>query len=445
MILHFFMLFSSVYLVFAIYVFRNSIKYELNLYLVNFIIFFLLVKVVLYYLMPAFFRLILNGYDLNYTFSHERVDPFNVAYVYMVEVISYSIYFAVLSFLFKNFSKKRNDAIFDLGRFNNYGFFLCYLFSVGFIVTRITSIIGYESFIISLYTPLFYSTGLVCGPLLLADCLREFKYGKFFVSLSSFAVAFLTVGSRGAIVYSVILATYYVFFVIRSRTVSRGVLICGAFLFVFLIITGGAFKNRVSFDNNNRVSITVVTDPTKSQGRNIADEVIWRFGALTRYSSAFFDLYHKGQSASYFPIYHSLQGFLPRSIKPDKAIPNTVDPRDIYSQGMYLIVDEVVGIRTTMSEFSTASHFYWEFGWLGVSFLSIVSAVYLFCALKFNSMFGIAVIPLTIAVMKPWGYMDLKIWTAEAILQIYQIFVPLVSILIVLIVFSSLKRLFPIK
>ena len=172
---------------------------------------------------------------------------------------------------------------------------------------------------------------------------EEFKYGKFLISLLCFSVTFLTVGSRGAIVYSFILAAYYVFFVIRRKSLSRGVLVCGAFLFVFLIFTGGAFKNKISFDDNNRVSITVVTDPTKSQGRNIADEVIWRFGALTRYSSAFFDLYHKGESASYFPIYHSLQGFLPRSLVPEKAIPNTVNPQDIYSQGMYLIVGEVVG------------------------------------------------------------------------------------------------------
>ena len=72
-----------------------------------------------------------------------------------------------------------------------------------------------------------------------------------------------------------------------------------------------------------------------------------------------------------------------------------------------------------MSEFSTGAHFYWEFGWFSFLF-SIISSVYLFCALKFNATFGIAAIPLTIAVMKPWGYMDLKIWTAEAILQVYQ-------------------------
>ena len=60
-------------------------------------------------------------------------------------------------------------------------------------------------------------------------------------------------------------------------------------------------------------------------------------------------------------------------------------------------------------------------------------------------MFGIAAIPLTIAVMKPWGYMDLKIWTAEAILQVYQIFVPFFSIFIGLIVFAYLKHLLPVR
>lgn len=440
MIVHFFMLVSSVYLVFAVYIFRVSIKPVLNIYLVDFIAFFLLVKLVLYYLMPAFFRVILNGYDLDYAYSRENVDLLNVGFVYAVEVISYSIFLATLSFLLRRFSKRRDEIIFNLGRFNGYGFFLCYLFSVGFIVTRVISIFGYESSIISLYIPLFYSTGLICGPLLLADCFRDFRLGKFLVSLSCFSISFLTVGSRGVIIYSLILVAYYVFFVIRRKTLNRRVLVCGAVVCVFLIFTGGAFKNGFSVDDNNRVSITVATDPGKSQGRNIADEVIWRFGALTRYSSAFFNLYDKGEGASYFPIYHSVQGVLPRFLNPEKAIPNTVNPRDIYSQGMYLISDEVAGNGTSMVEFSTGAHFYWEFGWIGVFFLSIVSAIYLFCALKFNSMFGIAAIPLTIAVMKPWGYMDLKIWTAEAILQIYQIFVPFVSIFIGLIIFGFLKR-----
>ena len=175
--LHFFMLVSSLYLVFAIYIFRISIKPVLNIYLVNFITFFLLVKIVLYYLMPAFFRVILDGYDLNYAFSRERVDPLNVAFVYLVEVVSYSIFLVILSFLLRNFSKNRDDIIFNLGRFNGYGFFLCYLFSIGFVVSRITSI-GFQSVVISLYTPLFYSTGLVCGPLLLADCLRSLNMGN---------------------------------------------------------------------------------------------------------------------------------------------------------------------------------------------------------------------------------------------------------------------------
>ena len=78
------------------------------------------------------------------------------------------------------------------------------------------------------------------------------------------------------------------------------------------------------------------------------------------------------------PILNSLYGFIPRSMFPNKPHPSTVDGNDIRSQGMYVIYREIYGINTfSMVEFSTGGHFFWEFGWVGIFVMSIISGMYI--------------------------------------------------------------------
>ena len=191
------------------------------------------------------------------------------------------------------------------------------------------------------------------------------------------------------------------------------------------------------------ISVSLDVDDKKSAGRSLLDDIEWRFGANTRKITSFIGMYDRGESAGINTIMHSLLGFLPRSINPDKPHPSTLDPNDIYSQGMYIIYREVHGYDTySMVEFSTAGHFYWEFGILGVVFLSIISSCYIVCSTLFFEKLGVAGIPMVVVLFKPWGYMDPKIWISDAVLQVYQVILPLLLIYFVFWIIPrlSLKR-----
>ena len=88
--LHFLCSFQ-VYTLFLQFIFSVSIKPVLNIYWLILLHFsfgkdrFILSD-------ASIFQGDLDGYDLNYAFSRERVDPLNVAFVYLVEVVSYSIF-----------------------------------------------------------------------------------------------------------------------------------------------------------------------------------------------------------------------------------------------------------------------------------------------------------------------------------------------------------------
>ena len=151
-------------------------------------------------------------------------------------------------------------------------------------------------------------------------------------------------------------------------------------------------------------------------------------------------MHDRGDSAGIKPIYHSLTGFLPRFISPNKAHPSTLVPDDPFSQGMYLIYKETFGYHTgAMVEPSSGAHAYWEFGWLGVIILPFLTGIYVANFAYYSQFFGIACLPLIMIIFKPFGYVDPKIWFSDVIMQIYQICVPLIVIACIFVYFSKFR------
>jgi len=167
--------------------------------------------------------------------------------------------------------------------------------------------------------------------------------------------------------------------------------------------------------------------------RSTLEEFEWRLGAATRLGTSFIRLYDRGEGAGLNPIRNSLKGFLPRSINPDKPHPSTLDGDDIYSMGMYIIYREIYGYDTfSMVEFPTGAHFYWEFGILGVFIFSAISGLYVALCAHFFAKLGVVALPLMVAIFKPWGYVDPKIWVSDIAMQIYQIVLPLILLVCII-------------
>jgi len=273
-------------------------------------------------------------------------------------------------------------------------------------------------------------------------------YGKtlFFLGTITSVFSFVSLSTRGALVYVVLLCLFLTWYILRDRKSKYIVLSLFATLAVSYFVFGGLISGAVYIDDSGHISLDVGVSSDKKGSRSTLEEIEWRFGASTRMGTAFINLYNRGEAAGFNPIKHSLMGFLPRSLNPDKPIPSTLDGHDIYSQGMYIISREIYGYGTyNMVEFPTGGHFYWEFGFSGVLFLSTISGMYIGLCAYFFSKLGIVVIPLMIAVFKPWGYVDPKIWVSDIALQIYQIILPLILLIFIIHFIQCVRYIFPKK
>ena len=410
--------------------------------IVNIIFFFAYYKVIAYYAFPAFINII-DNYDF---VRQDNIKLLNLSYLYTIECISWLpwlVAFILISRLVKKgklfnaegLIKHRNE-------FSKIGLIIWVIGYICYGYYSLINIIG-GSFI-PIYIEIMKGLLIYGGPpasvFLLVIGFRYWGKTYAIVGLIGFLFSVFTTSARGTIVYSGI----YLIYIIKNFAPKRKYFILLAVTFVILasshLFIGGLLGNQITVNEDGTVTADVgIVD--KKGDRTALTEIEWRFGALTRYSTGFITMYERGECAGINPIMNSLLGFVPRSMNPHKPIPSTLDGDDLYSQGMYLIDKEIDGYQSTsMTEFSTGGHSYWEMGWFGVIILNFISGCYIaICAYYFQRLGSLA-IPLTVTLFKPWGYVDPKIWVSDIIIQIYQIILPLVVLVFVLNIFLRWKH-----
>ena len=429
-----------------LYVGKNKIiKCGISKVLIELLFFIGYAKIILYYLLPLILRS-LSGYQFE---LEDGINPIKLIKVYAIECISLGIYvttiFLVAKILFprKNSSRNNLDQILINPEFAK--FFLI-LISVGFTYFLGASIIspgeqGNLIYDIS-KSGLFFYGGVSTGPIMmiLGGKYLGRKYLYAGILLTMLGVA--TISTRGALVYLILFIYFLVWYVTRDK-ISKIFLISTTITFAAIfMIFGGVPKIALSIDDSGQIQIDAGTSSEKNEGRTALQEIEWRFGAATRMGTNFFVLYDRGDGAGFSPIINSLKSGVPRYFSPEKPIPSTVDPEDIYTQGMYVISRETHGYDTfSMVEFPSGGHYYWELGYIGVLFFSILSGIYTTLCLAFFKRFGLMAFSLTLAIMKPWGYMEPKIWLSDAIMQIYQIIIPVAIIYFVYFFSTKIKKI----
>lgn len=407
----------------------------------NLIFFFVLVKIFLYYCLPTVMRI---GSD--YQFEREdRVALADLVRLYCIESLSWAVWalalLATLGLFARPGHRMTLAEMFHLRRWESTTILV--LLTLGFVALQISTLADVDpGLALEVFKSLFFYGGLAAGPFLMVLAPRYYGTSLFVLGMSASLLALLSLSTRGAVVYLMLFALFLVWAVLGDRKskaiVIGGLLMLGVSYFVF----GGIFSGSILIDDSGRPSIDLGVNSDKLQGRSPLQEIEWRFGASTRTGTAFLKLYDRGDGAGLNPIKHSLQGFLPRSLDPDKPQPSTLNGDDIYSQGMYIIAGEIGGFdSTSMVEFPTGAHFYWEFGILGVLVLSAISGVYIGLCAHFFSKLGIVAVPLMVTVFKPWGYVDPKIWVSDVAMQIYQIILPLLVLVFVLRIVHSVPNL----
>ena len=411
--------------------------------MVNLVFFFALYKVIAYYGLPLF----LETYsDFRYV-REDGIELLSLFNLYVIELVSWVFWLIgmlIVAAWYKGRSKLQNNALFIVPneKLAKWG---VTLLAVGFSYYQIMGmVVGYSGlpWFFEISKSLLSYAGPPATIVLMLIGFKRWGWAFGFLGLFTFLFSLSAIGTRGAIVYSLVLIVYMIFNFIRTKKSLVLMATSGMAFIGFYFIMGGL--PNVVFNTGEEASSYEITDGSTKKGvRSTIEEIEWRFGASTRWSTKFIDMYDRGDGAGINPIRNSLLGFLPRSISPNKPIPSTKDGDDYYSQGMFLIYHEVFGEGSrSMVEFSTGGHAYWEFGWLGVFALSTISGIYIGLCLYYFQKLSFLAIPLIVATFKPWGYVDPKIWVSDIIMQIYQLILPLILISIFYFIIKSGYHIF---
>lgn len=412
--------------------------------IINLIFFFAYYKVLMYYALPAF----LNIFSDFKFVRKDGIELTDLAYIYLIECASWFpwlVAFILVSRLVKK-RKLYNSSELIIHKIEQSKLLLNLWVLIYVLNGLYRLIISFDDnednvpIYLEIFKGLLMNGGPPASVFLLVLGLRHWGWRSIIIGLSGLFFSIFTMSSRGMIIYSLVFLIYTVFVFAPSRKLKFIVFSSFVTLMSFHFLLGGLPSNNIELDDSGRASFSISIADKKGE-RSAWEEIEWRFGALTRYSTAYVKMYERGEGAGINPIKHSFLGFLPRSINPDKPIPSTLDGNDIYSQGMYLINKEIDGYSSmSMTEFSSGGHSYWEMGWFGVLVLNFISGLYISTCAYYFQRIGALSIPLMVATFKPWGYVDPKIWVSDIVMQIYQLILPVILISAVFFIIKLLNR-----
>ena len=405
------------------------------------------------------YKLIFNGIIVDalriYSggFQNQKFDvaSFEILNVVIIDFISNIIYFSFFTLLLFLFVKKKEKI--------NLRISLEKQLSVLTVISILT--IGIYLFRtlfqekLWLFNAAINFIGPICAVFTCFIALKLKKYFLFSIGiLTLMTIVFFTLlnGLRGSIFGIGILILMFSFIEFDNKTLKK--ILIASIIPVILVynisvnlssikyaIVEAAVNNTYDFSNYNgylNFAKDYSTNNPKikkieTKSKPFLEEFEFRFGAPTLFSVGFLRLVERNEYAYAEPILNSFYSFLPRQLfTSDKPWPSSSDGSE-KSMGMYKCVSEIVGTQKKifMTDFSVASHFYWEFGWLGVFFLSFIPAIYniiIFSISRSKSYIGAV---LFLVSFKPF-YFYTKLWISEIITMIPTIILPTLLLMFVL-------------
>ena len=421
---------------------RFLVKTRYRKLFVELVISLAIFKIAAYYLFPAAARL-MNDWKFD---VQAMVLPREIAFVYVIDFISYAAWALTIIFFASNIAgrfgvENPGDGIIATKRERILVFLVFLLFMMSFKDSLATVFFpGLADADDTYFNPLG-PFSVACGQVL--GCSVAFlgpkAYGRvnWVLGVACFLMFLVFAslsGVRGLVIYPVL----WLLFLNLTIKKSVKMYVVGGMLLIALGLLHGPF---MSLRVNEGAVQTELVERMAGMGekgeRSLPDEVIWRFGELTRMSVGFKRMADDDQYAGFRPILSTLYAPMPRRFFPDKPWPGSIDD-DKYGSGMYIIHRKILDTYN-MSEFSTGMHAYWEFGLAGVLVCSIIAGLYTSICLILSARFGLTGLALLVLSFKPWGYNEPKIWMPELMLQITQIIIPLAALWF----FAGLLEKFP--
>ena len=164
----------------------------------------------------------------------------------------------------------------------------------------------------------------------------------------------------------------------------------------------------------------------------------FRLGARSMYSVGFLRFTERNGYVLAKPLINTLFVFFPRSIfNQNKPYPDSYDG-EIYGMGMYVCANEIDG-QVNMTDFYSSSHYYWQFGILGVFIFTIISSLYIYLiallTLKLDFIYKLFFI---LVALKPYYFIP-QFTISDIILMLFTKALPLLIFFNIIRLFQKLK------
>lgn len=281
----------------------------------------------------------------------------------------------------------------------------------------------------NLIQPVVMLAGPVVGLYLFSRGTKEAGTAAFVLGTVITAMGFVAgfaFGSRGQVISAALWLIFLYFFVTRKKfilyislVVVVGVLLFHNAMTVFRADT--EFMNKSFYEKVE--NLVKGLDTEKDEGEGLLSSLEFRFGEASRKSVGFLRLVDQGSMAGLQPILSSLYAPIPRRYFPDKPEPGSLDGTK-EGMGMY-IIHRVMDGSSNMSEFFTGVHAYWELGMLGVFLLSSLSGIFIALCVGYFGKLGAAGLPMMMILLKP-PWLEPKLWISETVLHVIHTIIPLV-------------------
>lgn len=383
------------------------------------------------------------------------VSSFEIFEVYLIELVSNLIYFLGFTVLLILFcSSKKPVATFSISRQVNILIFLGILSVFNQLLPTVFSKYLW------LIKDSLYFLGPICSIIVLVLGIKFEKISWILlgsIPLLLTIVLNLIAGLRGAVV-GISICFIILSIIELNRLQFKRVLIIGILPFILLsliqeklgeikyafvvgvaneTIDVGSVSSYINFVQDF-FSDNLKIDSDLNPSKPLYKEIEFRYGAPSLFAVGFLRIGSRGDFVFLKPILNSFYSFLPRQlITGKKPVSGSVDGTES-TMGMYTCYKEVTGSDSTMTDFLVGGHYYWELGYFGVIFFSLIPAFYniiLILLAKNWGYFGIAILILS---FKPYWFLS-KLWLSEIIIMIPTIILPSILLFYLLRFFLRIK------
>lgn len=426
----------------VLFVFKRYIPHKNNIAL-KLINFFLLFQILTTGILVSLIR-IFTGAKISVSFGVSHLELFKVEFL---EFISFGIFITIIFLLIKTSLLKITHT--NVINRKSY-FFLIFINIICFL----------NYFNSDFENKLLFTEALkyLSGPsaVLLLFFSLKLKNSKIIIFLSIihlllFLFLVLSTGVRGPIVGIVLIFiflnyNYNDFNVFRKKMI---ILLIPIFLLIFVnneyskiktAFASAYISNPSAYQNIGDISLFII-DYIKSDSKDIIEgndskifeEFEFRFGARSMFSVGFHRFVNNHGFTLLKPITNTLFVFFPRIyFNQDKPYPDSYNG-EINGMGMYVCVNEIDG-SGNMSDFYPSSHYFWEFGLIGVLFFTVLSSLYIVFVIKLiHNKDIIYSLLLVLFALKPYYFMP-QFTLSDIIIMI----VTKISLFLILYTFFSL-------